>query len=1372
MKYRFMFCLLFQLLLFFPVTSAGEPIQVSRLSLNEGLSQSTVYAITQDREGYIWFATADGIDIFDGYEFKRLRHDPDDPGSLSDNYTKSLLEDKNGEIWIGTMGGGLNRYNKEQGTIIHYKHVSGDASTIPGNDIHALYESRDGSVWVGTNHGVARLPPSNAVIENLIHDPGNPHSLAPGIVRTIVQTADGDMWFGTAKNGLSRYNIATKQFTHYTREPDNANSISDNAINALLQDKNGTLWIGTEFGGLNELNLETGQCKTHTKMTGQANTINDSEVTSILEDASGRLWLGTWSGGINVYNPQNGHFTSHRASLANPESLSSDTIISLYEDRSGMLWAGSFDNGANRFPLYGNDFDHFVYDPVLDSGPPGSTVWSFAEDKNQNIFVGTKTGFNQFDTAANKFVKPWLPKTIRHIASADIRALLIDNDWLWIGTDGLGLYQYHFGTNEYNIYSSHQNAPNSLSNNSVRLIMKDSDGLFWLGTSSGLNRLNPDTGRIKIFAADATNPNALPHSRIRSLYQDHNGIIWIGTGGGLSRYRPETQDFVTIPLFGDQPENDSNSIYRDSEDVLWIATGKGLVRYDPQKEHVRVFTTRDGLVNNSLYGIVPDRNYLWITTNNGLSRFDKNAFTFKNFKVTEGLQSNEFNFNAYFKSSTGAIYIGGVNGYNRFYPEKIGSNLSKPQLSLQIKLHDRNERILFPQLDNGVFHVDHDIRKVEFLTTVLHFLRPETNRYLYKLEGYDRDWIEMPGNQKKVEYSGLPAGKYHFSVKGQASNGVWGDQIVDRSFVITTSPWLSWQACAAYLLLILALIYTLHKWRTQVLLGRAALLENQVKERTMEVSEQKAILERQSECLEELLTYKNDFYTRISHELRTPLSLILVPVELLIKNNTPGKPLQYLEIIKKNALRMQRLTDRILESASSDEVATPGEQTIDLSTSLQPILDSFSVHAEHFGISFNVEPYRQAAVTLEKEVFEDIFFNLLSNSVKYTNAGGEVSVSIALQSDCMDICVTDTGIGIAPGAQKQIFEPHFRHEAAKNMTSDGKGLGLFGLKQQLDRCGGRIVLHSEEGVGTTVNVQLPCRLKISNEVSSNTQLTAISTTENESKGESAEKETNSILVIEDDKDLQLILAELFTDSYNVKTAASAEQAFELLNDYFPDLILCDVMLPGRSGFDVVNKVKTDENLSYIPVLLVTALVDLDSRKEGLQHYADDYITKPFAPEELVLKVRNHLEQRKRLSRFLRKKYVTHESEFADTGVSKNQIQSEAIKVSKKDKTYLSGLEKNTRQLIDHGRLSQEALAREMSQSIRTMQRRIQALLNCTYIEYVQDIRISIAKERLEKGYSVKEVAVQAGFNSTATFRNAFKKKTGTSPARWGKQSKS
>jgi ligand-binding sensor domain-containing protein len=822
--------------------------EFERLSLREGLSQSIIEGIAQDKKGFLWFVTEDGLNRFDGYKFQVIRNKAGSANSLSHNELKSILEDRSGTLWIGTFEGGLNRYDPSTATFTRYRNDPADAGSLSANTVRSLLEDRSGTVWIGTQGG--GLDEFDPRTQKFIH-----HRTAQGAagtltndVRVLLQDSSGTLWAGTNGGGLCRYDLRTRTFTSLRHSPSDPDSLSSDSVTALLEDSDQNLWIGTTGGGLDRLDRTTGRF-THTPLAraGDLGPVGNS-IRALLQDHEGQLWIGTDGGGLFRLDPKTGVLSHSWHDPSDPRSISADKVLCLFQDRSRVLWVGTYGGGLNKVDIARKRFQHVRNEPGNPNSLSHNIVWSILEDKDGAVWVGTDSGgLNRWDRRAGTF------RHFRHdpanpssLAADAVRVVFGDRiGILWLGTHGAGLDRLDPASGRITHYRHDPADPASLSHDELRAVYEDRAGNLWIGTlGGGLDRLDRETGRFLHYRHDPANPRSLSNDFVRAILEDSSGTYWIGTqGGGLNRFDPATGDFKAFRADPNDPQSLSNdyvfALYEDSKRSLWIATyGGGLNRLDRPSGRFERFTEKDGLASSSVYGILEDEaGRLWLSTNNGLSCFDPKAKSFKSYDARDGLQSNEFNGGSFYRSPSGEMFFGGINGFNVFLPSQILVNPDAPPVVItDLQLFNKSVaagesvdgRVLLTRPIEYTDRLQLSYREnvVTFEFAALHFAAPEKNRYSYRLEGFGEAWILARADRRSATFTGLSPGSYLFRVKGANADGVWNETGAAIRLVILPPVWATWwfrllAGLSATALLYVAVRHRVHNERLRAALKAA-----------------------------------------------------------------------------------------------------------------------------------------------------------------------------------------------------------------------------------------------------------------------------------------------------------------------------------------------------------------------------------------------------------------------------------------------------------------------------------------------------------------------------------------------------------------------
>jgi ligand-binding sensor domain-containing protein/signal transduction histidine kinase len=832
----------------------GESIQFEHISVELGLSEGSVYCIFQDSRGFLWFCTQDGLDRYDGYNFKVYRPEPE-RNSIAFPYVHSVCESPAGVLWIATMGGGLDRFDLETEQFRHYPQ-NPDGSGPSGRWITSLFCDRDGGVWMGTTAaGLNRFYPATNEFIYYRHQDDYPATLSHDAVNAIYRDREGVLWIGTDA-GLDRGDPIGQRFIHYQTRPGDPGSLGGTAVQAIYQDREGALWIGTD-GGLDRFDRETEQFVHYQPnpddAQGARGSLSSNSVQSIFQDQEGTLWIGT-DGGLNRFDPGDGQFIRYRSLASDSSSLSNDWILSIHQDREGVLWFGTYGGGLNKYDRFAARFAHYRVTAADPSSLSSNQIWSIYEDRAGVLWLGTAAaGLDRLDReqgiVTNYRHDPADPNSLSYDA---VRAVYEDREgMLWIGTDGGGLDRFDPSTEQFTNYRHDPDDPHSLSHNAIRAILEDRKGVLWIATDGGgLSRFDRDTERFVRYTNDPEDPGSLSANSVWSLAEDQFGTLWVGTaGGGLYKFHRDTERFTR---YAHDPSDIMLCIHEDRHGRLWIATyGNGLYRFDRGSETYTVYREEDGLPSNAIYGILEEDappegggGHLWLSTNNGLSRFDPQTEMFKNYGVSDGVQSREFRTGAYHMSRSGEMFFGGVNGFNAFYPDRIlEDNPYVPPIVLTSFAQGGVPLAAGPAVGSmREFTVEWPQNFFEFEFAALSYSRPEKNEYAYMLDGFDKDWINV-GTRRFGRYTNLPGGTYTLRIKGSNGGDVWNEEGVGIRISVIPPFWQTW----TFRIIILGVLafgaVGVYRQRVRGVEARSRELARQVEERTSEIEQRRRVAE-------------------------------------------------------------------------------------------------------------------------------------------------------------------------------------------------------------------------------------------------------------------------------------------------------------------------------------------------------------------------------------------------------------------------------------------------------------------------------------------------------------------------------------------------
>jgi signal transduction histidine kinase/ligand-binding sensor domain-containing protein len=873
--------------------SAGQRLRFERISLEQGLSQSTVFCMLQDSQGFMWFGTEDGLNRYDGYTFTIYKHDPEDPNSLGNNWIQALLEDDSGTLWIGTNDG-LDRYDRKLDQFIHYRNDPQDPSSLSADEITAIYQDRDGVLWIGTGGGgLNRLVLSaaegvdqeNERFVHYQHDPDDPHSLSSNAVSVIYKGQEGELWIGTEDGGLNRLVLSevegfereNERWWHYVNDPGDPDSLSHNTIQAISEDPSGALWVGTGGGGLDRLDQENERFIHYQHDPDDPGSLSSDDITAIYQDWEGVLWIGTYGGGLNRLDPEKETFAHYQNVPGDPHSLSSNLVLSIFQDREGVLWFGTIGGGVNKLDVGRWNFAHYKNDPNDPNSLGDNMVRAFFQDREGDLWIGTMFGgLDRFDRETGIW------HHYRHdaddpgsLSNNFVSAIYRDrSDVLWIGTAS-GLDRFNPETDSalregtFTHYQADPDAPPGSLGNNVRTIYEGQAGEFWIGTKGGLYRFDrEEKSWCHTYYYDPGDPHSPSDDWVFSFLEDREGRLWIGTfGGGLYRFDLEKETFAHYQNVLGDPHSLSNnlvvSIVQDRKGTLWFGTGGGFDKlvpsapdlrsasgqalseaegFDPGTETFTHYREKDGLPNDSVYCMVQDgQGYLWVSTNKGLSRFDPQSETFKNYDVTDGLQSNEFNSIACLVGDSGEMFFGGINGFNTFFPDRLQDNPTVPPVVLTSLTHGGEEVNLGHTVDSMTeVTLEWPDNAFEFEFAALSFAHPEKNQYAYYLEGFEETWNDV-GTRRYGQYTNLPGGTYTLRVKGSNNDGVWNEAGTALNITVVPPFWATWWFRGIVLLVLVGGAFGGYRLRVRRLEARGRELESQVNHRTKELAALNAV---------------------------------------------------------------------------------------------------------------------------------------------------------------------------------------------------------------------------------------------------------------------------------------------------------------------------------------------------------------------------------------------------------------------------------------------------------------------------------------------------------------------------------------------------
>ena len=1335
------------------ITAKTQPAHINFTSLTsrDGLLSNSVNAILKDRYGFMWFATDDGLNKFDGANFTVYRHISGDSTSLQANEILALHEDGLGNLWVGTSGGAVSLYDRKKDKFLHFP-ARGDSSGLLSNAvIRGICSDHEGRIWIAQFESPYVLDPATRRLTKIELGHLAGMSAAGAILNCIFSDSRGRIWVGT-EHGLFLYMPAAHSFRQIRYDSSvNAAPLQDH-VRTIGEDSYGHLWIGTE-GGLCIMRPDDGAFVNYSQPDPGSKALGSLTINAIVPDKDGKLWIGTMEG-LYVMDPRTGLAVSWLPDDRNVHGLTSKAIKSIYIDKEGIYWLGTYRGGINKFDKNLNLFDIKLSDAFLDNGSKSSIITSFAEQQDGKIWVGTDGGgLYSFDkrTEALRRISIKVDGKIKQLAVMTLKAARNGN--LYVGTYGDGLISLRPSTGRTG-HLVMGPGKGQLSGNDIYAIMEDSRGRIWIGTNGqGVNVLQDDKVAFRFTPAPtaAIDVRMSMNGYIRAIEEDRDGNVWIGShGGGLAVYHPKDGSFTFYNQSNSRlPLDKIYALLCDSRGRMWVGTyGGGLSEFDKTTGQFINYNEKDGLQNTTIYQVVEDtQGRIWVSTNTGISSFDPASKAFRNFTSYNGLQNNNFVHGSGIRLSDGELLFGGLQGFNYFYPAALTVNRNVPAVVLtDLQIANRSVEPGDASPISRHISVADEIRldyKQNFALSfvALNYTIPRQNHYAYKLEGFDNEW-NYSGTTNTARYTNLDPGQYIFRVRASNNDGVWSTE--DKTIRIYVKPPF-WRTMYAYIFYVLAagglLWYSRHRALSKV--------------------RKKFILEREQAEVRrarELDRMKLKFLTNLSHEFRTPISLIIGPVDQLLSDQQHERSKDRLQMIRRNARRLLNLVNQLLDFRKMEEQElrlqlAEGE----LVAFTKDVVCSFADLSErkHITLRFHSD-IDHLYVLFDHDKIERILFNLLSNAFKFTLEHGEITVALQGAGKPSDgtvwviFRVMDTGIGIPDDQRQRIFDRFFQHASPDVAITQGTGIGLSITKEFVRMHGGAIDVESQVGRGSAFTVNLPLQI-LAHQAQADPELPD-PPSGNRAATEStvAGAELPTILLVEDNEDFRFYLKDNLKQYYRIIEAEDGKEGWQKALSGHPQLIVSDITMPHMDGITLAKKLKADKRTSHIPIILLTALTEETQQLQGLGTGANDYITKPFNFEVLHARMMNLLA----LSRNLQTTYTRQIKVLAPD-----------IEVETEDERLLQNIVRCLEEHITDPKLSVEFLSRKVGMSRSSLYTKVLEITGETPVEYIRSFKLEKAAVLLERtDLTIAEVAYHTGFTTPNYFARAFKAKFNALPS--------
>ncbi len=1341
-------------------TAIEDRLTFHLLDVESGLSHNVVNSIEQDSLGFIWIATIEGLNRYDGNQFTKHKKDIESPNSgLINNHVEQVKLDHLGKLLLATDDG-LNFYNPKYEKF----EVLDQDNEISGHAVSCIAVGPNKELIIGAvrHHWGVRFIDKDGELKSFKHEPSNVSSLSSNEISSMVMQGDSVLWVATTDRGLNKLDYATKTIT---RIPYGKNSGTPSSnTNALYTDSNGNVWVGSTEGL--QVITTKGDTLVLKASSFPSKGLSDNDVLSFEEDNENQMWIGTRNGGLNILE------------MAPFLSKKSDFLVKWF------LPKGDGSSVFNR------------------------TVSSIKMDKDGNMWLGTATGLN-FVNPKGEPIK-LIQKNIDNpnaLAHNRIGAFAEQKDGkVWIGTDGGGLNLFDPKTGKFWHYAHHPDKPHSLSNNYIISLLEDKNNSVWIGTyRGGLNKMNPETGHCKHYLQGGIAQG----SDVRKIFEDNTGQIWVGTNrGGLFKYIEEKDQFEYIQSLG---KIDIRDIRNGGDNSLWIASfGDGIINYEPGIDKIVFynmanikgmpsnvifsilplqngdilagtrygglirlapdtntilnFTESDGLSNNTVSSIVMENEKnIWLGTFKGISYYNTQTHEIENLNTLNNIQRSEFNIGAVLKSRTGYLYFGGNKGLNVFKPDALlRTHQTYPIVFENFEVFNKTVPIT-PDSDDVILEksisyqdhitLTHDQSMFSINFAALKYPEAKNINYSYRLDDYHDQWVDTK-SIGTANLSNIPPGDYTLKVKAKIGSG---KEVYEQLLVTITPPfWKTGPAYILYLILIMSIILAIMKYYSdRVKLKNSLLFEKKQRQLEHDINEERF-----------------RFFTSFSHELKTPLTLILAPVEDLMLELRSKKHLNSIRLIQKNAKYLFQSINKLLEFRKSEVGLS--ELTIgkhNLTSYLEQLIQNYQPLARKRHISLTLSlPEEDLMAWFDLEKLQIIVTNLLTNAFKHCEEKGRIQISLAHDEEHFRIKVQDSGTGINLGDLSHIFEWYY--QSGTSTKKKGAGIGLALSKSFAELHMGEITVESQLGHGALFTLCIPRNKSLFSNTSSNKivaphqekkEMSALNTWEPSSGQLPTEKKLANIhlhedreviLLIDDNSDILQYLEGLLEDHYDLLYAENGQEGLDKAFQYIPDLIISDIMMPKKNGIDLCATLKEQMSTTHIPIILLSAKDSQESIKTGFEEGADDYIVKPFNGQILRARIRNLLDSRKQLQ-----KYFINQEETLQ-GLSKQQS-----KLLDREKEFLKKLELVILEHLNQGKTNVEAIAQGMGMSRTSLFRKIKAITGHNINEYVRMAKIKKAAYLIkEEKFTISQAAFEVGFSSAKYFRKLFKEQYGTLPS--------
>lgn len=1373
----------------------------ARVGDNSTLANNRIEHIEEDQFGFLWTKAYDNKI----YRFDKKKESYLSISELIGNQKQNFLEviATQNNVWLTTLNHGVYQVIYKDSTdfdLVHYSKALDESHKLHSNTITAIFEQKNENVWIGTTNGISFLKKTE-------RGGFEKTNYFKGFNITAVVEGEQNLWFTTTKGVMLRYDKSTEKFSKIdvstnhlqglcaskkrpvlyvstskgeiitldrkTAKVLDTQIMENKSFFNIYEDKNGLLWIEPKTRGVVKLDTKTNEFNYFVQKLDATFQIFKNNF-DVFEDGFNRVWICMKGGGFGYYNEKTNQIDKLYDNSEGANNLAFNVIISKYLDPSGVLWLTTNDRGVNKVVFQDDDFKHRLLFEVTDN-KTDNDIRAVLSDSENRLWLASKSDklvVTKGGKKIDKLITNWPKKGIELIY-----VLFEDSKGnVWIGTKGHGLYKAEpldINRSQYKlkVFKNDKTNPYSISGDKIYSIIEDSKGRIWVGNyGSGLNLVYEENGETK-FRNTNNSFKEYPlfsNNKVRHMFEDLKGRIWIATTNGLLITDPKSDnlDHLKFEIYrkiaNDAASIGSNDVlftYKDSRDDIWVSSaGGGLSRVIEKEKTIKfkTFTTRDGLPSDFILSMIEDNDEnLWLTTENGISKFNLNTYNFRNFDNYDGLNKISFSESSSIKLPNNKLLFGCLKGYLVFNPEQVKNEKIKSILSFT-KLEVNNQEVSLDKenapLKSNINYsnkliLNYKQNTIGVTYQVLDYRSNKKQAYAYRLKGLDKDWHTV-NNQTKATYTNLDPGDYELEVK--CVNKELYTNLPIKSLAITITPpfWKTTWAYIIYFIIALILFELIRRVTISMIK-----LRNKV-------------------TLEHKLTeLKLNFFTNISHELRTPLTLIVNPIDEIAKDeNLSVRGKQYMEVVQKNTKRMVRFVNQLLDfrKIQSGKVKLNIEN-IELISFVNEIASLFSEAAYTKQINLKMKAnIDKLNVTVDAKKLDVVIYNILSNAFKFSLNNRDITIEVIKgDQDSFAIKVIDQGIGVAPDKLKDIFKLYFEGEENRAGYIEGTGIGLALSKEYIKLHKGDIFAENNNEGGLTVTVKMN-----SLEERKTEQPISIVKTFPVSKPVLPESNTESlindeqiklkplknapqVLIVEDNNELRRFLVNQFRQSYRVLEAVNGKEGFEKAQEFIPDLILSDIMMPVMDGIMFLDQVKNNETTSHIPIVLLTAKTTVETKIQALNYGADFYITKPFDTDFLKASIKNLIKGRKKIFEGL-----IENPKVVDLAPSE-------IIITSKDEAFLKNVIETVESQMADPKFNIDTFAKSINMPRATFNRKFKSLTNMTAVEFVRDMRLKRAKQLLDAGESnVSEVAFDVGFNSAGYFSTCFRGKYLMSPTEY------